>query len=83
MDNTRIRRWLDVAAEESPLPASRIRREARKLDTRKKDKTLQKAYRALKRQRPGMSDVWYARQIARSDLGGGLSPGSIRKRMKK
>ena len=83
MDNTRIRRWLDVATEEPPLAATRIRREARKLDTRKKDRILQKAYRALKRQRPGMSDVWYARQIARSDLGSGLSPGSIRNRMKK
>ena len=35
MDNTRIRRWSDIAAEKSPFSASRIRREARKLDTQK------------------------------------------------
>ena len=83
MDDTRIRRWLDVAAEEPPLTATRIRREARKLDTQERHKTLQKAYRTLKREKPGMSGVWYARQIARSGLGGGLRPGTIRKNMKK
>ena len=83
MDDTRIRRWLDVAAEEPPLTATRIRREARKLDTQERHKTLQKAYRTLKREKPGMSDLWYARQIARSGLGGGLRPGTIRKNMKK
>ena len=83
LDNTRIRRWMDVAAEEPPLTATRIRREARKLDTQERHKTLQKAYRTLKREKPGMSDVWYARQIARSGLGGGLRPGTIRKNMKK
>ena len=82
-DDTRIRRWLDVAAEESSLPASRIRREARKLDTQERHKILQKAYRTIKREKPGMSDVWYSQQIARSDLGGGLRPGTIRKNMKK
>ena len=83
MDDTRFRRWLDVAAEEPPLTATRIRREARKLDTQERHKTLQKAYRTLKREKPGMSGVWYARQIARSGLGGGLRPGTIRKNMKK
>ena len=78
-----VQRWLNAAKdEEDPYSASRIRSEARKLDTRKQDKVLQRAYRTLKRQKPGMSDVWYARQIAKSDLGGGLSPDTIRKRMK-
>ena len=84
MDNTRIRRWLDATAtEKHPIPASRVRYESRKLDTRKKDLALEKAYRALKREKPGRSDVWYSQQIARSDLGGGLSAETIRKRMKK
>ena len=84
LDEMLIRRWLDGATDEdAPYSASRIRYESRKLDTRKKDLTLQKAYRSLKRQRPGRPDVWYARQIAKSGLGGGLSAETIRKRMKK
>ena len=79
-----VRRWLDEATEEeAPYSASRVRYESRKLDTRNKDLALQKAYRSLKRERPGRPDIWYARQIARSGLGGGLSPETIRKRMKK
>lgn len=79
-----IRRWLDVGIdEERPITSSHIRREARKLNTRKKHKDWQKAYRVLRRERPGMTDVWYSRQIARSDLGGGHRPDTIRKNMKK
>ena len=83
LEESVVHRWLDAATEESPITATQVRYESRKLDTRKKSLLLQKAYRALKRERPGMSDVWYARQIARSDVGGGLSPDTIRKRMKK
>ena len=79
-----VRRWLDSATgEEAPYSASRIRNEARKLDTRTRDRAWQKVYRSLKRERPGRPDVWYARQIAKSGLGGGLSSETIRKRMKK
>ena len=79
-----IRRWLEGATEEeAPDSASRIRYESRKLDTRKKNLALQKAYRSLKRERPGRPDVWYARQIAKRGFGGGLSAETIRKRMKK
>ena len=83
LEESVVQRWLDAATEESPITATQVRYESRKLDTRKKHLLLQKVYRALKRERPGMSDVWYARQIAKSDLGGGLSPDTIRKRMKK
>ena len=83
LEESVVHRWLDAATEESPITATQVRYESRKLDTRKKHLLLQKVYRALKRERPGMSDVWYARQIAKSDLGGGLSPDTIRKRMKK
>ena len=79
-----IHDWMERATDEdAPYSASRIRNEARKLDTRKRDRVWQKAYRSLKRERPDRPDIWYARQIARSGLGSGLSPETIRKRMKK
>ncbi|MCY3757405.1 MAG: hypothetical protein OXG96_06745 [Acidobacteria bacterium] len=84
LEQSRIRRWLDAtAAAERPLASSHIRREVGKLDTRKKHKDWQRAYRALRREKPGMTDVWYSRQIARSGLGGGHRPDTIRKNMKK
>ena len=84
LEETRIRRWMDATAtEKHPIPASRVRYESRKLDTQRKDLALQRIYRALKREKPGRPDVWYARQIAKSGQGGGLSPETIRKRMKK
>lgn len=84
LDGTLFRRWADAtAANEPPVTSSHIRREARKLDTRKKYKDWQKAYRVLKREKPGKTDVWYSRQIAKSDLGGGHRPDTIRKNMKK
>ena len=39
--------------------------------------------RKLERERPGISGVWSSRQIAKRDLAGGLSPETVRKRMKK
>ncbi len=41
----------------------------------------QKRYRALKRKHPGMSDVWYSRQITKTDLAAGRSAETIRKNM--
>ena len=84
LEGSRIRRWVDAtAAEERPIDSSRVRREVGKLDTRKKYKDWQKAYRALRREKPDMTDVWYSRQIARSGAGGGHRPDTIRKNMKK
>ena len=84
MDDTRVRRWLIATKdEEASYSASRIRSEARKLDTQKKHKGWQKAYRVLRREKPGMTGVWYSRWIARSDLGAGHRPETIRKNMKK
>ena len=84
LEESRIRRWLDAtAADEGPISSSHIRREARKLDTRKKHKEWQKAYRVLRREKPGRTDVWYSRQIGKSDLGSGHRPDTIRKNMKK
>ena len=84
LEETLIRRWLDAGTDEKrPITLSHIRREARKLNTRKKYKDWQKAYRVLRREKPGMTDVWYSRQIAKSDLGVGHRPDTIRKNMKK
>ena len=84
LEGTGIRRWMDATAtEKDPTAAGRVRYESRKLDTHKKHLRLQRVYRGLKREKPGRSDVWYARQIAKSGQGGGLSPETIRKRMKK
>lgn len=69
-------------AAEERYTASQIRRNARSLEIRERDIALQKVYQKLKRDRPDMSDVWYARQIARKNLGIGLSAETIRKKMK-
>ena len=69
-------------AVEERYSASQIRRSARSLEIRERDKALQRVYQKLKRDRPDMSDVWYSRQIARRNLGSGLSAETIRKRMK-
>ena len=69
-------------AVEERYTASQIRRNARSLEIRERDKALQKVYQKLKRDRPDMSDVWYSRQIARRNLGSGLSAETIRKKMK-
>ena len=84
LEESVVRRWLNAAKdEEAPYSASRIRSEARKLDTQKKYRVWQKAYRVLRREKPGMTGVWYSRRIARSDLGAGHRPETIRKNMKK
>ena len=79
-----IRRLVDASPAADPryMP-SRIRREARKQTTEARDEALRKAYLKLKRDRPGWSDVWYSRRIAKLEVAGGLSAETIRKRMKK
>lgn len=84
LKKTLVRQLVDASTTVDPrYTPSQARREARKLATRKRNMALQKAYRKLKRERPGRSDVWYARQIARTDVAGGLRPETIRKKMKK
>jgi len=69
-----------------PVPEGRsgsntIRRDARKLDTEAKYRLWRAEYRRLKRRRSGMSDVWYAEQIAKMSIAGGCSAETIRKNM--
>jgi hypothetical protein len=41
-----------------------------------------KAYRELRREKPGKSDVWYSQQIAKSDIAKDRDAETIRKQMK-
>ncbi len=84
LENTLVRQLVDTSTTVDPrYTPNRTRREARKLATRARDQAIRKAYRKLKRERPGMSDVWYAQQLAKRTIAGGLSPETIRKKLKK
>lgn len=83
IDNATIRRLVDSATTaDNRYTPSNARREARKLDTKASHESWQKEYRALKKRRPEMSDVWYSQQIARMDIAKGRSAGTIKKNMK-
>jgi hypothetical protein len=60
-----------------------VRREARKLQTKTIHTKWQQEYRHLTKIRPGMSDLWYSRQIAKGPIANGRRPETIRKHMKK
>lgn len=62
---------------------SNVKREARKLGTLAMYETWKKEYRSLKKKSPNMSDVWYSRQIAKTEIGKGRDAETIRKNMKK
>lgn len=83
IDGELIRQLVDSAttADDRHSPTT-ARREARKLATQTMYRNWQKAYRDWKRKRPGMSDVWYSKQISRTDLTNGRDAETIRKRMK-
>ncbi len=84
LDATLIRRLVDSASmADYRYTPSNARREARKLDTQAMYENWRKEYRVLRKKRPGMSDVWYAQQIAKIDIAHGRDPETIRKRMKK
>ena len=84
MDSAMIRQLVDSATTtDSRYTPSNARREAHKLDTKTMYESWQKEYRALKKRRPEMSDVWRARQIAGMDMAKDSSAETIRKHMKK
>ncbi len=84
LDDVQIRRLVDSAttADDRYTPSD-TRREARKLDTKAMYESWSKAYRDLRREKPGMSDVWYSQQIAKMEIAQGRDAETIRKRMKK
>jgi len=84
VDGEAIRQLVDAATTgDSRYTPSSIRREVGKLNTQSLHESWQKEYRALKKRRPEMSDVWYSQQIAKMDIGQGRSAETIRKHMKR
>jgi hypothetical protein len=83
VDSEAIRQLVDAATTGDPryTPKS-VRREARKLETRGLYEGWRKEYKALKKRRLGMSDVWYSEQIAKSEIAQGRSAETIRKHLK-
>jgi hypothetical protein len=79
-----IRQLVDSATTADPryMP-SNARQETRKLDTQKMYESWRKAYRTLKKQHPNMTDVWYAKRIAKMETGPLRNYDTIRKYMKK
>lgn len=83
LDVAIVRQMVDAATPADPRYTPTIaKREARKLDTQTMYERWQKAYRALRKRRPNMSDVWYSEQIAKTDVALGRDAGTIKKNMK-
>lgn len=79
-----IRRMVDDATTADPRHTPTIvKREARKLVTQAMYASWQKKYRELKHSKPGNTDSWYAKQIAKLDIAKDHSDETIRKNMKK
>lgn len=84
LDTAQARRLVDAASTaDNRYTPSDVKREARKLDTQAMYESWRKEYRALRKRRPGMSDVWYSLQIAKMDIARRRDPETIRKQMKK
>jgi len=84
VDGAAVRQLVDAATtEDNRYTPGNARREARKLKTQVLHESWRKEYRALKKRRPEMSDVWYAQQIAKMDVGKGRSAETIRKHIKR
>ena len=82
LDTAAIRHFVDAATTADPhYTPSTTRREAQTRDTQARYARWQRAYRALKQRRPQMSDVWYARQIAKQEIAAGCHASTIRKHM--
>ena len=83
VDAVMVRQMVDAATNADPRHTpSTAKREARKLDTQAMYIGWQKAYRALKKPCPNMSDVWYAQHIAGTDDAKGRNASTIKKNMK-
>jgi hypothetical protein len=83
LDAVKTRRLADSATTaDNRYTPSNVRREARKLDIQAMYESWRKEYRALRRKRPGVSDVWCSQQIAKMDIAYGRDEETIRKRMK-
>ena len=83
IDAEMIRQLVDSATTADPRHTpNTAKREARKLDTQAMYGAWQKAFKALRKQRRDMSDVWYSKQIAKTPIAKGRDAGTIKKHMK-
>ena len=83
IDANAVRQFIDSTTTADPrYTPSTVRREARKLDTQDRYESWRAAYRTLTKRHPKMSDVWYARKIARQEVAAGFTADTIRKHMK-
>lgn len=84
VDSEAIRILINMAGSGDPrYTPSTARQEIRKEETRQMHATWRKTYLRLKKQKPNMSDSWYALRIAAmEDIAKGRSPETIRKNMK-
>ncbi len=82
LKKARLRRLVDTfATPDARYTPGHNRQQARQRAIRARDQALREAYVQLKRERPGMTGAWYAQQIAKRDVAGGLSPETIRKKI--
>lgn len=83
LDADLIRQLVDSATTgDARYTPNTARREVRKLETAAMHEQWRKEYRALKKRRPNMSDVWYSQQIGKMECAQGRKAGTIKKNMK-
>jgi hypothetical protein len=83
LDADLIRQLVDSSTtEDDRYTPNTARREVRKLETDAMHEQWRKEYRALKKRRPNMSDVWYSQQIEKMECAQGRKAGTIKKNMK-
>ena len=82
LDHAVIHQMVDAATTADPRHTpSTAKREAGKIDTQAMYATWRKEYRALKKRRPNMSDVWYSKEIAKKTIAQGRDASTIKKHM--
>ena len=82
LDHAVIHQMVDAATTADPRHTpSTAKREAGKIDTHAMYATWRKEYRALKKRRPNMSDVWYSKEIAKKTIAQGRDASTIKKNM--
>ena len=82
LDVAVILQMVDAATTADPRHTpSTAKREVRKTTTQAMYASWQKEYKALKKRRPNMPDVWYSQQIARTAIAHGRDASTIKKNM--
>ena len=71
VDAEQVRRIADAATTaDNRYTPSQVKREARKLATKERNKRWQKKYLELKSSKPGKTDTWYAQKISNGQCPG-------------